>query len=464
VVPPSSPTLRRGSTESKAVSASTAVELILHRLNLAAFWALIPIVGFVVWATVATPYDNSPPIRSDGLGYFAWTEAIIEGNFDFCQWPSLETVDAISVHDPIDPARCENKYTPGLALLRFPVEGPLAAMQSQGKGTDLIVGDAEEKASLWLGALALVITSLLVLATLRALGVYPLVANVVTLAGCFGTGLFHYATYDSSFTHVYSAALVAGLVFLAISARARGRPPNPVLLFLLALFIALVREPDIPVLLALLVAWLIWQVKPLPAPERLRAGALGALPILAALAAVAIFQLLYNRWSSGAWTLSSYGQEPFTIGAFHEPGVLLSYDRGLFVWYPVLGVMLGVALWRRPSRQWGIVGAVLVAVLTALYGSWHSWDLGGGFGHRGFVDVVPFLIVAGGVGLSTLGKFSRTVMIGAIAICALATVELMAGYWDGSIPIANTTMHQYWQHVTGADSLLNFHLGRDALF
>jgi len=39
----------------------------------------------------------------------------------------------------------------------------------------------------------------------------------------------------------------------------------------------------------------------------------------------------------------------------------------------------------------------------------------------------------------------------------------MAGYWDGSIPIAYTTMHQYWQHVTGPDSLLNLHLGRSAL-
>ena len=445
-------------------SASVAFRPIFHRFNLAAFWALIPIVGFVVWATVATPYDNSPPIRSDGLGYFAWTEAIVEGNFDFCQWPSLDIVGAITAHDPSDPIRCENKYTPGLALLRFPVEGPLAALQSQGTGTDLVVGDAEERASLSLGALALVITSLLVLATLRMLGARPMAANVVTLAGCFGTGLFHYATYDSSFTHVYSAALVAGLVFLAVSADARGRSPNRFLLFLLAFFIALIRQPDIPVLIVLLVAWLIWQVRPLPAPQRLRAGAFVAVPVLAAIAAVAIFQVLYNRWASGALTLSSYGQEQFTVGAFHEVKVLFSYDRGLFVWYPVLLVMLGVALWHRRSRQWGIIAVLLLAVLTAIYGSWDPWDLGGGFGLRGFVDVVPFVMVAGGVGISILGRRWRAVMIAALAICALATVELMAGYWDGSIPFANTTAHQYWQHVTGADSLLNLHVGRNTVF
>jgi hypothetical protein len=398
------------------------------------------------------------------LGYFAWTEAIVEGNFNFCQWPSLSIVQALTVHDPIDPARCENKYTPGLALLRFPVEGPLAALQSQGNGKDLVVGDAEEKASLWLGAIALVITSLLILATLRRLGCPPLVANAVTLAGCFGTGLFHFATYDSSFSHVYSAALFAGLVFVAVSAKARGGPPNPCLLFLLAFFIALIREPDIPVLLALLVAWLIWQVWPLPASHRRKAAAQAAVPVVAAIAAVAIFQILYSRWATGSWTLSSYGQEQFTVGAFHERQVLFSYDRGLFDWYPVLAVMLGVALWRRPSRRWGIVATVLVAILTAIYGSWNPWDLGGGFGLRGFVDVVPFLVVAGGLGISTLGPRWRTVAIGALAICTLATVELMAGYWDGSIPFADTTAHQYWQHVSGADSLLNVHVGRNALF
>jgi len=400
------------------VSTSVPFCRLFDRFTLSAFWALIPIVGFAVWATIATPYNNGPPIRSDGLGYFAWTEAIVEWNFDFCQWPSLETVDAISAHDPIDPTRCENKYPAGLALLRFPVLGPLAALQSQGSRRDLVVGNAEERASLWLGALALVIMSLLLLATLRRLGARPVIANAVVLAGCFGTGLFHYATYDSSFTHVYSAALVAGLLFLAVSAEDRGRPPNPILLFLLAFFIAFIREPDIPVVLALLVLWLIWHVGQLPAPQRLLAGVRAVLPVLVALAAVAIFQLLYNKWSSGAWTLSSYGQEQFTVGAFHEPDVLLSYQRGLFVWYPALAVMLGVALWRRPSRHWGIIAAVLVAVLTAIYGSWHSWDLGGGFGHRGFVDVVPCLIVAGGVGISTLGTYSRAVVIGTLVVCS----------------------------------------------
>jgi hypothetical protein len=156
------------------------------RRLLVSFWALLPIAIAAVAVTVSPPYDNSPPIRSDGLGYYAWTQAIVEGNFNFCQWPSLVTVQALSAHNPRHPGRCQNKYPPGLALLRFPIMGPLAATQDASAQPDLPVSDAEERASLWLGAFALLTTSVLVLATLRKLAVRPSVANPDDAVGVRG--------------------------------------------------------------------------------------------------------------------------------------------------------------------------------------------------------------------------------------------------------------------------------------
>ena len=49
-------------------------------------------------------------------------------------------------------------------------------------------------------------------------------------------------------------------------------------------------------------------------------------------------------------------------------------------------------------------------------------------------------------------------------ICTRATVEVLARDWDGSIPFANTMPHRSWHHVTGFDSLLNIHVGRNTLF
>jgi hypothetical protein len=413
--------------------------------------ALVPILALAIWVTVSTPYRASPPIRSDGLGYYAWTEAILQGNFDFCQWSGEPNfVRAISARNATHPARCENKYPPGLALLRLPLMAPFAAIAEHGDASRLTVGQTEETESQWLGVAALLATLLLLNATMRRLGVRGLTVDATLLAVCFGTGLFHYATFDGSYTEIYSAALFAALLLLGVDAAHRGRSPNRWLLFGLALFIALIREPDIPALLMLVAAWIAWRLRSLAREKRRRAVAEAIVPVLAALVLVGAFQLLYNHWSTGSWTLSSYGQEAFLPGQLKEGAVLFSYNHGLFVWYPVLAVLLVAALWQRRSRAWGLVALGTVALLTVIYGSWHSWWLGESFGLRGFVDIVPVIAVAGAVGLSSLSTRARRWTLCAAALCTLVTLQLMLGYWSGTLPYAHSTGKQYWHQIIGS--------------
>ncbi len=415
--------------------------------------AVLPVMVAAIWVTVAPPYTNSPPIRSDGLGYYAWNDAALELNFDFCEWSGwLDPVQALTAHNSEHPNRCEIRYTPGLALLRFPVMGPIAAI-SGGAGT-LSVSNAEEQASLWLGVTALVVTVLLMDLTMRRLGAGPLVADLATLLACFGTGLFHYGTYDSSFTHIYDAALFASLLFTAVSAAQRGRRPNLWLVFILSLFIALVREPNIPVLLAMTAIWIIWRTKSLPRDERLREAVTASIPAGSAVIITEGFQLLYNHWASNRWTFSSYdpGQR-LSLTEFAQTHVLLAYDHGLLLWYPVMAVLLFVALFKRPSRRWGYVGLLALGTLIVVYGSWKQWDLGGAFGPRGMVDVVPLVAVPGALGIEALGRRGRLLIFGISAACVFVTLELMVGYWAGTLPIQGVSGHEYWLYVVGSRSL-----------
>jgi hypothetical protein len=424
---------------------------LLRRLS---FWSLIPITIAAIWVTAAPPYSLSPSIRSDGLGYYAWTQAIVDGNFDFCSWWPLDTVGAISARSKSHPNRCEDKYTPGMALLRFPVMGPINALEDDGNAGVLEISGSEYKASLWLGALALLTAVSLIFLTLRRLRVGSLVANLVVLGACAGTGLFHYGTFDSSFTEVYSAALFAGLLLAGVSAAQRKRPPNAFLTFGLVFFIALVREPDVLPLLVVVGAWMRWYVRELPKADRLRAAARASIPVFLALAVVGGFQLLYNHWSSGMWTLNSYGQQPFSLGYLKELDVLLAYQHGLFVWYPVVAVFLAAALCKRASRQWCYVSLAAIATLDVIYGSWSQWSLGGAFGMRGFVDIVPLFAVAGGVGIATLNVRARVLVLCVAALCTIGTVELMVGYWREQIPDGAIPASQFWGRVVGNHSLL----------
>ena len=416
--------------------------------RLAPWTALIVVLAAAAAATigtVATAYTPGPPIRSDGLGYHAWTRAILEGDLRFCQWESLQEVQAISVRNPEHPDRCGNKYPPGLALLRLPFMAPVASLD----GDDLVPGDAEHGVSLGLGVLSLGLTCFFLLATLRLLEIRPLVANGVTLAAVFGTGLFHYATFDSSFTHAHSAALVALVLFLGVRAAVRDRIPSPVAVAALAFGIVLVRPPDLLLLLVLLGGWLVWRVRPLERSARVRAALRGVVPVgLGAAGALAI-QLGYNRWSSGAWALSSYGEESFDAGQLKQGAVLFSYERGLFTYYPALAVLLGAALVATRSRRWGWTVVAAIALLATLYGSWHSWMLGAGFGHRGFVEVVPLAAVAGALGIASFRRRAQSALLAGLAACVALTLVLMSGYWQGTLPIKGVTQTEYWDHVAG---------------
>ena len=155
------------------------------------------------------PYDNGPPIRSDGAGYHIWTYAFLKGDVTF-SWYKGTPADA-ALHQPDPSVWCfAAKYPPGVALIRFPVMAFLADPNRNG----MPYSEEEDWACLLCSALALTATAGLGLATCYRLGVGPVWANVSVLLMTFGTGLFHYGTYDASFSHVYSALLIAALIWL----------------------------------------------------------------------------------------------------------------------------------------------------------------------------------------------------------------------------------------------------------
>lgn len=413
-----------------------------------------------VWVTVSPPYSNSPPIRSDGAAYYAWTEAILHWDFSFCDLPKNNgALPQITARNPRHPDRCELKYQPGLALLRLPVMGPVAAI-ANGDNRDLRhVSTAEQKVNQWLSVLALLLAIAFMGAAMRRLGVGRLLTDATLLIATFGTGLFHYATYDSSYTHIYTAMLVAALVYLGVRTHQLRQRPNALLVLGISFFVVAIREIDVVPLVLLEGAWLL-RACPRPGKPSAWAAHIGdmvkaALPAVIGIVLAVGLQTLYNHWSSGRWALSSYGSESLSLSELREGSVLASYDHGLLLWYPAMVVLLIVPLLRARSRRWGVLGLAMVVPLVVIYGSWNPWWLGGAFGQRGMVDVAPVVAVAGAVGLAALRPRERAVAIGLCVVCAFVTLELMAGYWNGTLPFDHDTSAQYWQNVVGSDSVFS---------
>lgn len=381
--------------------------------------------------TAYKPYDNGPPIRSDGAGYHIWTYAFLKEDVTFSWYEGIPADVALNQPDP-SAWRFASKYPPGVALIRFPVMAFLADPHRNG----LPYSKDEHWACLICAALALVATAALGLATCYRLGVGPVWANVSVLLMTFGTGLFHYGTYDASFSHVYSALLIATLIWLAARAIDRGRPLPILPVVVLSAGLFLVRTTNILLVGFFCLGCLVWSWRHPNRSPGLRMRALAATSVGIAIAIGITLTLNYTMF--GKLTFNTYPTEKFNWNDGMMLHVLSAERHGVFRIYPILGVAVIAGLLTRRSRLMtgGLVFAI--ATYTVLYGHWWEWKLGNGFGHRGFVDLVPFAIPVFAVTLAALPRwFSPVIVLAGCAAVAYALVQMWQ-YWHSRefVPLA----------------------------
>jgi hypothetical protein len=271
------------------------------------------------------------------------------------------------------------------------------------------------------------------------------VTAVTLVALLFGTNLYHYATFDSSYSHAYSFCLVAALLYLTERWYAAHRPRDTMLLGLVAGLIVLVRHTNLLVL----------AVIPLYAAGAAGAGAAarmlrerrGQLLLMTVVAAAVIApQLALYYAATGRPIVSSYGALGFNFSSPHLAGVLVGVRKGLFFWSPLLLLATaGLLMLRGPSRAFLLPSVVVLAGHTYIVASWWDWQFGASYGHRGFVDLFPLLAI----GLARFFEWSaerarRMALLTAasLLLVGLSTFQMLQ-YWIGILPVSDTTWAQY---------------------
>ena len=404
--------------------------------------AYIPTLVFVlilVYVTAYQPYSNGPAIRSDGQGYHIWTFALKKWDFRFCEYAAL------GYAVPVDTGRCVVKWPPGVALFRFPVMTWFVDVNNHES-----FSEAEHWVSLVFGAGLTLAISIIGLRILKRIRLDPLESQAVLFILVFGTGLFHYGTYDNSFSHVYSAFGSTVLVWQLFRMRERGRVKagawDAALAGVVAFFMILFRNTNVLIVLFYMVL-----VASLPTSLWTKGRVLIGAGIGTALGAA--IQLSYNHYVSGHFSVSSYLGESFVWDRPMVRSVLFSFERGLFTYYPVVLFALVLGLWRRVSRVFTSALLLLVLVYATLYGFWQSWFLGGGFGHRGFIELVPWMLPAIGLALADIkDRVVRHWILVVASLTLFVPLQVMVGYWRGSFPFQRIDETVYWAHLFGGVS------------
>ena len=103
------------------------------------------------------------------------------------------------------------------------------------------------------------------------------------------------------------------------------------------------------------------------------------------------------------------------------------------------------------SKQRWVYGITVTTIIGygLIYGSWHAWYLGGGFGHRGFVDMTPLMILSLGLAIDQIRqlrwkRFLLPLVSSLAVICIYITATTQHAYWNSNYPFAGADQQMYW--------------------
>ncbi len=237
----------------------------------------------------------------------------------------------------------------------------------------------------------------------------------------FGTGLLYYTCIEGAMSHVYSFAAFAALLYY-ISINKFDSKKYYIIIGVLSGLIFMLRPINIIFLgLVLLIAGvgkegIMGRLKNLLDKRMFLYGLPFAILFI-------IPQLCYNYYLTGHITLDTYSDEKFIyLSSPKIAEVAMAPCNGLFLYYPLILFVLLIAVFKLKKHKAALsipIGFTLIYIF--LYASWWAYQLGCGFGHRAFVDILPFFALP--IALSLVGRF-KYFFAGLYILCMLYTFKL----------------------------------------
>jgi len=301
--------------------------------------------------------------------------------------------------------------------------------------------------------------------TLKLISEYSLSQRTtafIILLIVFATNLSFYAVVDPTMSHVYSFAVISAFLYATHSFFKNRKAHQLYWMSFLLGIIFLIRPTNIVV--ALLVPFFATNFIFLKETIKFFRA---KLPLSCIILLSTIFlQFFMYYLQTGYFIAWSYGEERFY---FEDPqffNILLSYQKGMFIYTPVLLLSLGglFHLFSKNKFQFIIISLFLLGS-TYIIASWWCWWYGGCLGQRAFVDyyAVAALLFAF-LYLSLKGKYTKWIFFLISLPLFSYSLILIYQYKHGIIHHEGLSKQKFWFSFLKTDEKYEGIVYLDSLF
>ncbi len=359
------------------------------------------IVGLILFILTVTTFWGTENyeyriIHSDGRGYYAFLPAVfIQKDLSF---KSTHAAEIDSYELSIDPhylvvnkkGQSFNKCYPGVATLQLPFFIAATLIDS---GESNVTGYSLTFLKLFhIGALFFGVLGFLFLR--RYLGLVLVdkrLALITTILIFFGTTMFYQTVFRPSNSHHYSFFLFAAFAYYIQMFFRSKKLKHAIFIGLILGLIVMVRPLNILVVLS--IPFILGDLKNVKLffeqllQLRNKQLILAFLTFLISISPI----FLLNYAETGNWMNWSYEGEGFNFGFTHYLDVLFSFRIGLFVHVPlVLISAIGILIMLNKVLQTALFWLGYFLIITFFISSWWSWDFGGFYGNRVYIEHLVF--------------------------------------------------------------------------
>ena len=419
------------------------------------FWFLVLIVAA---AALLSFKKNSHliVIRSDGTGYYEYLPAYLQYHDPWIEEikerrkTELEsTIKYNLIKTEID--RSIIKYPMGLAILWMPF---YAGAHLYTYFDDRYLSDSYSQpfnVSVAIAAIFYLCFALYLLWSLLQKKMRPFLIFITFLCMIFGTNLFHYASFDACFSHVYAFFSVALWIYALHKFFQIPSGLNAILMGISIALVFLVRNINIVYSLLFMAYFINHEERTVLFYIKVGLAIAGAILSV-------VPQFVYLYLGSGKLIFNSYSHLGESFTNLANPRlffVTFSIERGFFVWAPMafFGVLYYlIRLFFAEQRINAIFVLLILMIQVFLVASWWSPHFGGSFGHRAFVDFLPLCFLGTAYFLNGISnKTLKLIVVPSLWLAlALYTTKLMLGYWDGIVPFGPVSS-EIWKLALSRD-------------